>query len=53
MVTEWNLVCENAYIDPIISSIFMAGLFFGVSIFGPIMDRYGRRKETNQKTLRI
>ena len=43
VVTEWHLVCDNEWIDPIISTIFMAGLLFGVSIFGPIMDRYGRR----------
>ena len=44
VVTDWQLVCQNAYIEPLISTIFMAGLLFGVSIFGPIMDRYGRLK---------
>ena len=34
VVTDFELVCENSYIDPIISSLFMAGMLFGVTIFG-------------------
>lgn len=44
VVTQWDLVCERSHIEPIISSIFMTGLFLGVFIFGPIIDRYGRCK---------
>jgi MFS family permease len=42
VVTEYQLVCSNAWIETVISTLFMAGLFFGVSIFGPIMDKLGR-----------
>ena len=44
VVTEWQLVCGNSWIDAAISTIFMTGLLFGVSIFGPIMDKYGRKR---------
>jgi hypothetical protein len=42
VVTEYQLVCSNLWKDTVISTMFMAGLFFGVSIFGPVMDRFGR-----------
>ncbi|CAG5110615.1 Oidioi.mRNA.OKI2018_I69.chr2.g4999.t1.cds [Oikopleura dioica] len=41
--TEYELVCENKELDSAISAIFMSGLFFGVFIFGPLMDKIGRR----------
>ncbi|CBY35139.1 unnamed protein product [Oikopleura dioica] len=44
VTTDFELVCENAYIESTISSIFFAGLFFGVFIFGPITDKIGRTK---------
>ena len=44
VTTDYELVCENAYIESTISSIFFAGLFFGVFIFGPITDKIGRTK---------
>ena len=44
VTTDYELVCENAYIESTISSIFFAGLFFGVFIFGPICDKIGRTK---------
>ncbi|CBY18882.1 unnamed protein product [Oikopleura dioica] len=43
-VTSFDLVCDRAYINTISTSIFMTGLFVSVSLFGPIMDRFGRRK---------
>ncbi|CAG5106233.1 Oidioi.mRNA.OKI2018_I69.chr1.g2750.t1.cds [Oikopleura dioica] len=43
-VTEFDLVCERSYVNTVSTSIFMSGLFVSVSIFGPIMDRFGRRK---------
>ncbi|OXA60960.1 solute carrier family 22 member 13 [Folsomia candida] len=43
IVSEWNLVCGNAWISDFITSVQMVGLFFG-SIFGSqIADWYGRK----------
>jgi len=44
VITEWQLVCDNQWIDPILTLCVMAGLLFGVFTFGPIIDRIGRRK---------
>jgi len=41
--TEYELVCENKELESAISAIFMSGLFFGVFIFGPLMDKIGRK----------
>ena len=38
------LVCEMAWVDPVLTAIFMSGLFFGVMIFGPLSDKLGRTK---------
>uniref|UniRef100_A0A8C6WH63 Si:dkey-166k12.1 n=1 Tax=Neogobius melanostomus TaxID=47308 RepID=A0A8C6WH63_9GOBI len=42
-VTEWDLVCENARLNSIGSSIYMLGLLVGSLIFGALADKYGRR----------
>ncbi|XP_020788518.1 solute carrier family 22 member 13 [Boleophthalmus pectinirostris] len=42
-VTEWDLVCENARLNSIGSSIYMFGLLVGSVVFGSLADRYGRR----------
>ena len=42
VVSEWDLVCENKWMDPIISSIYLSGNFFGALIFGPLSDKIGR-----------
>ena len=39
VVTDFELVCENSFIDPIISSLFMAGMLFGVTIFGLVAQK--------------
>ncbi|XP_073711618.1 solute carrier family 22 member 6-A [Misgurnus anguillicaudatus] len=43
IVTEWNLVCENATLNNIGSSIYMSGLLVGAVLFGALADKYGRR----------
>ena len=42
VVSEWDLVCENKWIDPVISSIYLSGNFFGALFFGPLSDKIGR-----------
>ena len=43
VVTEWQLVCDKNWVNSAISTIYMTGLLVGVSLFGPIMDKYGRK----------
>ncbi|XP_069577618.1 solute carrier family 22 member 13 [Brachyistius frenatus] len=42
-VTEWDLVCNEARLNSIGSSIYMSGLLVGSVLFGAMADRYGRR----------
>jgi len=43
IVTEWDLVCDRKWLVATASSVYMAGLMFGVLIFGTLSDLYGRR----------
>ncbi|XP_026174576.1 organic cation transporter protein [Mastacembelus armatus] len=43
IVTEWDLVCDNASLNTIGSSIYMFGLLVGAMLFGSLSDKYGRR----------
>jgi hypothetical protein len=43
VTTEFNLVCDRAPINSILTSCFMAGMFLGVVLGGLIMDRFGRK----------
>ncbi|CAK6968188.1 organic cation transporter protein [Scomber scombrus] len=43
IVTEWDLVCENANLNNLGSSIYMFGLLVGAVVFGSLADKYGRR----------
>ncbi|XP_006626299.2 organic cation transporter protein [Lepisosteus oculatus] len=43
IVTEWDLVCDNAKLNNIGSSIYMFGLLVGAVVYGALADKYGRR----------
>ena len=53
VVSEWDLVCENKWMDPIISSIYLSGNFFGALIFGPLSDKIGRVNGVQSRALQI
>jgi len=44
IATEWDLICEKSNYAGLVQSIFMAGVLCGALIFGPLSDKYGRRK---------
>ncbi|XP_037541974.1 organic cation transporter protein [Nematolebias whitei] len=43
IVSEWDLVCSNASLNNLGSSIYMFGLLVGALVFGHLADKYGRR----------
>ncbi|XP_070843499.1 organic cation transporter protein [Chaetodon trifascialis] len=43
IVTEWDLVCDNANLNTVGSAIYMFGLLVGAVVFGSLADKYGRR----------
>ncbi|KAM3602369.1 uncharacterized protein V6R79_002793 [Siganus canaliculatus] len=43
IVTEWDLVCDDASVNNLGSSIYMFGLLVGALLFGTLADKYGRR----------
>ncbi|XP_027551281.1 solute carrier family 22 member 13-like isoform X2 [Neopelma chrysocephalum] len=43
LLTEFDLVCDRKDLNDIAQAVYMAGLFLGSMIFGPLSDRIGRR----------
>ncbi|XP_064628666.1 solute carrier family 22 member 15-like [Lineus longissimus] len=43
IASEWNLVCDDAYIPKLTTSILMFGVLVGAFVFAQLSDLYGRR----------
>ncbi|KAF7668671.1 hypothetical protein LDENG_00297500 [Lucifuga dentata] len=43
IVSEWDLVCDNAWKVPVSTSIYFVGSLVGSFITGHLSDRYGRK----------
>ncbi|XP_043521030.1 organic cation transporter protein-like isoform X2 [Frieseomelitta varia] len=42
--SEWDLVCDKAWLRATGDSLFMVGVMLGSMIFGSLSDRFGRRQ---------
>ncbi|XP_077963115.1 solute carrier family 22 member 4-like [Gasterosteus aculeatus] len=43
IISEWDLVCDNRWKNPLTSSLFFCGVLAGSFISGQLSDRYGRK----------
>nr|XP_033783671.1 solute carrier family 22 member 4-like isoform X1 [Geotrypetes seraphini] len=44
VVTEWNIVCDDKWKEPLTTSLFFVGVLIGSFISGQLSDRFGRKK---------
>lgn len=42
-VSEWNLICDKAYVGANVQAVFSAGMLIGSLLFGATSDFFGRR----------
>ena len=40
---QWDLVCDKAYIAPLVTTVYFCGVMLGGVIFGGLSDRFGRK----------
>ncbi|XP_037080412.1 solute carrier family 22 member 3-like isoform X2 [Pollicipes pollicipes] len=43
LIIEWDLVCEQEWLQMVVKGIYMIGIMFGVLTWGVFADKYGRR----------
>uniref|UniRef100_F6WIM7 Major facilitator superfamily (MFS) profile domain-containing protein n=1 Tax=Ciona intestinalis TaxID=7719 RepID=F6WIM7_CIOIN len=43
LATEWDIVCDDAWLLPLTTTLYMIGFLIGSFISGIFSDRYGRR----------
>ncbi|KAL6098313.1 slc22a5 [Pungitius sinensis] len=43
IISEWDLVCDNRWKNPLTSSLFFCGVLAGSFLSGQLSDRYGRK----------
>ena len=40
---QWDIVCDRSILGSISSSIYFAGMFVGILVFGVLSDKFGRK----------
>ncbi|TRY70254.1 hypothetical protein TCAL_07532 [Tigriopus californicus] len=43
IIAEWGLVCDRAFVAPLVTTIYFCGVMIGGLIFGSLSDRFGRK----------
>ena len=43
IISEWDLVCDNAYKASLATTIYFCGVMVGGLVFGTLSDKFGRR----------